>query len=260
MLAIKIAAVPLALFIVSMAGRIWDARAAGRLAGLPVIAGPILLLLAISEGSAFAAKAAQLSMSAILASEGFNFAYAWTCRRTGWRLSLTLGLFTWLLTATFLAAMPSSATSSAAIAVTAAFFGQAFLPKLRTPPYQATASSGDLLLRMLSGAVLTLIVTDVAGCVGPKWSGLLTVFPVLGCVLAVSCQRAHGSEYVIALFRGMALGRFSFIAFCLILILVLPLQSIPVAFLGAAFVAIAVQTFVLRITRLTPSRAHSIQR
>lgn len=84
MLALKLTLVPLFLLLVSMSGRWWGPSIAGWLAGLPVVAGPILLLVAVEHGPAFGAQAALLSLSAIAASEAFNFAYAWTCRQRRW--------------------------------------------------------------------------------------------------------------------------------------------------------------------------------
>ncbi|MGN4077180.1 hypothetical protein ACS0ZK_34345, partial [Burkholderia gladioli] len=72
MLALKLTLVPLFLLVVSMSGTWWGPSIAGWLAGLPVVAGPILFLLVLEHGPAFGAQAALLSLAAILASEAFN--------------------------------------------------------------------------------------------------------------------------------------------------------------------------------------------
>lgn len=50
MLALKLALVPAFLAALTMAGRMWGPSVAGWLAGLPVVAGPIVLLLALARG------------------------------------------------------------------------------------------------------------------------------------------------------------------------------------------------------------------
>lgn len=60
---------------------------------------------------------------------------------------------------------------------------------------------------MLAGAWLTVAVTTLSASMGATWSGLLSVFPLLGIVLAVSAQRAHGADFVALLLRGMVIGR-----------------------------------------------------
>jgi hypothetical protein len=86
----------------------WGSTIAGWLAGLPVVAGPILFLLVLAHGPLFGAHAAALSLSAILASEAFTFAYAWTCRSNHWSVCLAMGLPAWLLAAILLSFMPAS--------------------------------------------------------------------------------------------------------------------------------------------------------
>ena len=50
MLALKLLLVPCFLLLVSLAGRRWGAHVVGWLAGLPVVAGPILYFLALEQG------------------------------------------------------------------------------------------------------------------------------------------------------------------------------------------------------------------
>src|ERR1700754_1952074 len=116
MLALKLTLVPSFLLIVSISGKWWGPAIAGWLAGLPVVAGPILYLLVLEHGPSFGAHAATLSLAAILASEAFNFGYAWTCRVAHWRVALAAGLAAWFACANALALLPvlSFASSSPA--------------------------------------------------------------------------------------------------------------------------------------------------
>ncbi|MFM0591660.1 hypothetical protein [Paraburkholderia dilworthii] len=257
MLALKLTLVPLFLLIVSMSGKWWGPSIAGWLAGLPVVAGPILYLLVLAHGPAFGARAATLSLSAILASEAFNFAYAWTCRTRSWSLALATGLIAWFVAACGLSWLPASPLWAAIVALAAVCFGQSFLPRSSAVAAGAPLSRTDLIGRMVAGAVLTLLVTSLSGRVGAAWSGLLAVFPLLGIVLSVSSHRAHGPDFVIALLRGMVLGRFSFAAFCLLLSFALPYQHPLVAFMEAALLAMFVQWCTKRLA--TTPRAKAVE-
>jgi hypothetical protein len=241
MLALKLTLVPLFLLFVSMSGKWWGPSIAGWLAGLPVVAGPILYLLVLAHGPVFGTRAATLSLSAILASEAFNFAYAWTCRSRAWPIALTAGLFTWIVSACALSFLPTSPAWAVAAAVAAVCFGQTFLPRSTVVAANAPITRADLIGRMIAGAVLTLLVTSLSARLGAAWSGLLAVFPLLGSVLSVSSHRAHGPDFVISLLRGMVLGRFSFAAFCLFLSFALPYQPTYAAFAEAAALAMLVQ-------------------
>lgn len=242
MLALKITLVPFFLLIVSMCGKWWGPSVAGWLAGLPVVAGPILFLLALEHGPAFAAHAATLALAAVLASEAFNFAYAWTCRAHPWPLALASGFAAWLLAALALSRLPATPFWAAGTALAAVCIGQSFLPRSAAP--HSTSSSltrTDVLARIAAGALLTLAVTSLAGVAGATWSGLLAVFPLLTSVLAVSSHRAHGPDFVIALLRGMVMGRFAFATFCLLVTFLLPVQATPSVFVEACVAAMFVQ-------------------
>jgi hypothetical protein len=241
MLALKLTLVPLFLLVVSMSGKWWGPSIAGWLAGLPVVAGPILFILVLAHGPVFGARAATLSLSAILASEAFNFAYAWTCRTRTWPVALAIGLVAWFVSAFGLSMLPTSPVWAAIAALAAVCFGQSFLPYSSAVAAGAALTPFDLIGRMVAGAVLTVLVTSLSGWTGPAWSGLLAVFPLIGIVLSVSSHRAHGPAFVISLLRGMVLGRFSFASFCLLLSFSLPYQRPLMAFVEAAVLAMLVQ-------------------
>lgn len=252
MLALKLTLVPLFLLVVSMSGEWWGPAVAGWLAGLPVVAGPILFLLVLAHGPAFGAHAALLSLSAILASEAFNFAYAWTCRARPWPVALTAGLGAWLVSAFGLSHLPATPVWSALVAFAAVCFGQSFLPRSSAVAAGAPLTRADLLGRMAAGAALTVAVTSISGRVGASWSGLLAVFPLLGTILCVSSQRAHGPAFVVSLVRGMVLGRFSFAAFCLALAFSLRVQPAWMAFGESAALAMLMQWLTKRLAMKKP--------
>lgn len=257
MLALKLTLVPLFLLIVSMSGKWWGPSIAGWLAGLPVVAGPILYLLVLEHGPAFGAHAATLSLSAILASEAFNFAYAWTCRSRSWPLSLSAAFSAWLMTACCLSLVPNSTLWATTIALAAVCFGQAFLPRSSAVAAGSPLTRSDLIGRMAAGALLTVLVTSLSGWAGATWSGLLAVFPLLGSILSISSHRAHGSAFVISLMRGMVLGRFSFAAFFLLLSFALQYQQPSVAFAEATALSLLVQWCTKRLATKRQSKNHA---
>lgn len=241
MLALKLTLVPLFLLLVSLAGRWWGPTIAGCLAALPAIAGPILYLITVEHGREFGVRAALLALAAIFASEAFNFAYAWLCRRYRWPLALTGSMLAWLIAAWGLTQMPALPFWALMAAALGALTSQLFMPRAELPATIAALGRFELSLRMLAGALLTLAVTALAGWAGPSWSGLLAVFPLLSIVLCVSSQRLHGAGFVITLLRGMVTGRPAFAAFCLWLALRLPDNASLPSFAEAALLALLVQ-------------------
>ncbi len=240
MLFLKLTLVPAVLLAVSLAGKRWGPSIAGWLSALPVVAGPILYLLTLEQGPHFGSIAATLSMSAIAGSEAFNFAYGWTCRFHGWVVSVTVALIVWCFVALGLSMLPVSTPIALLCGLGATLFSQMFLPRSRFAAIGKALRRSDIATRMLAGAILTLAVTSLASVAGPRWSGLLAVFPLLGIVLSASSHRASGPEFVISMLRGMVLGRFAFAAFCLVLAVWLPTGNTNLVFMAASVVSLAV--------------------
>ena len=256
MLALKLLLVPAFLLLVSLAGKRFGPAVAGWLAGLPVVTGPILFFLAMERGTAFAAGAATLSLSAVLASISFSLVYAHAGQRVAWPLALVAGLAGWGLAAFVLAQLPLSvaplsvAPLSVGIALAVSLLTLRVAPRLfptvHMQPSGRTVTPVELAWRMLAGACLTLAVTVAAGRLGPGWSGLLAVFPILGIVLAVFSHRSQGPAFAAALLRAMATGLYSFVAFCCVLALALPPLGVAAAFGVATVASLAVQAATLR--------------
>ena len=104
----------------------------------------------------------------------------------------------------------------------------------------------ELPLRMATGMLLTLAVTQAAVHIGGTWSGLLALFPVLGSVLAVFSHRHSGAAYTATLLQGMARGMFSLVAFFTTAALLLPHRTVAEAFGAAALACLLVQLATLQ--------------
>ena len=94
---------------------------------------------------------------------------------------------------------------------------------------------------MLAGAAMTLAVTSLATAIGPSWSGMFAVFPVITSVLSVFSHRASGPAFTVILLRAMIWGLYALASFCFALAVLLPQQGVIVSFVGATAVALAVQ-------------------
>jgi hypothetical protein len=241
MLVLKLLLVSAFLLAVSLAGRRWGAAVAGWLAGLPVVAGPVLFFIAVEQGTGFAAQAATASLSAVFASVAFSLAYAHAAHRMPWWAALLPGLGAWSGTAWVLWAMSPTWIEALLIAMVTLWFAPHLFPAAAAPGSARPQGRLELACRMLAGAALTLAVTWASGRVGTGWSGLLAVFPILGIVLAVFSHRTLGPAYAAALLRAMATGLYSFVAFCAALALALPELGLSLGFVLAIVASLLAQ-------------------
>lgn len=248
MLILKITVVPFFIAAVTLAGRRWGEGIAGLLAGFPVVAGPIVIFIAVEQGAQFGAVAAIAAMSAIAGLLAFGVAYCWASFRLPWPGALASATAAWLFAATALAALPSAPQVALAVAALSLVLAPHLLPR-GLPAPTSGASLSDLPYRMITGALLTLLVTTAAAFLGGVWAGLLAVFPVIGLVLAVFIHRAHGPHQVAHMYRGMVHGLYSFAAFFFVLAILLLRAEFWSACILAVVVGIAVQAIVQLLIR-----------
>jgi hypothetical protein len=248
-LGLKLVLVPAFLLGVSLAGRRWGPAVAGRLAGLPVVAGPIVGFVAAEQGVAFATGAASAALASVFASVVFYLAYAHAtiAWRHDWPVAIALALAAWFAAAFALTWVPATPSMSALFAVVTLAAGPSLFPRATMHGALRAVGRVDLAARMASGACLTLIVTTIAAAVGPRWSGLLAMFPILGSVLAVFSHRAQGAAFTAALLRGLTSGLYSLAAFFAVLTAALPTVGAVAAFAIGIAAALIAQVLVQRI-------------
>jgi hypothetical protein len=249
MLALKLFLVPSLICAITLAGRRWGPAVAGWLSGFPVVSAPVLFFLAADQGPQFAAVAAAATLSAVLAVFLFALGYAWTATRSHWGPSLAAGLLGYLAAVGILSLVGPPAWVSAPVVYAAIAVAPRAFPAVRTTAQAPVSGYGELAMRMSAGAALVLAVTHCASDLGPRLSGLLAMFPVLGTVLAVFSHRHAGAAFAISLLRGMTVGYYAFASFCLLLAVALPGLPIGAAFTLALVVATLIQGLARRYVR-----------
>ncbi len=232
----------------SLAARRFGPRVGGLLAGLPVVAGPILLAYALAHGPRFAAVAAAGTLLGLISLIAFSVVYgrlagglSWLpCMLAGW---LTFAAFTALFSAL---AIPDGV--SLALAALAVGAGLALLPRPRSAePFTEPLPGWDLPLRAACALALVLTLTAIAGWLGPQLSGLLAPFPIIATVLATFTHGQRGVDEMLRLVRGMVSGFLAFAMFFFTLAVGLRALGTAAGFAIAALVALLIQlaAFVL---------------
>jgi len=249
LLILKLTIVPLFIGLITLAGRKWGSSVAGLMGAFPVVAGPIIIFIALEQGSEFAALTSISAISATACLLIFGLVYSWACIRLSWLLALLSALVAWFILALTLAMTSPNLGIALLIAISSLIITPFLLPRTKptTPP---KTKLHDLPWRMLVGALLTFSVTTLAAALGEVWSGILAVFPVIGLVLAVFTHKTLGPTHVTQVYRGMVKGLYSFAAFFLTLTLLLPRASILMAILSSVVMAIVTQVILQFIARL----------
>jgi hypothetical protein len=257
LLAAKILLAPLCVVAVTLAGRRWGVAVAGLLGGLPVVAGPILLVETLLHGRDFGAEAAAGTLLGLAALATFVVVYGRVAAASGPVRSVLRGWAAFLLGVGLLSLVQPPPPLSLLFVAACFALGLRLLPPApSSPPAVATPPWWDIPGRALAALGLVLGLTAVSGALGPHLSGLLAPFPIITSVLAVFTHTHGGFVQVSVLLRNFLFGFYGFAAFCFALAVALPTLATAAAFGLATAAALAVQAtaFLLR-SRLRRSHA-----
>ena len=244
--ALKLFLVPLLIWLVTLAGRRWGPAVAGWLSAFPIVAGPILFALTLEQGAAFAARAAEGTLLAVVAILVFSLAYAWASARFGVAGSMALALLAWAASVAALQALrPPLAACFIVVWCALLLTGRLFPAVLAATA--AGARRNDLPWRMLAAAALVLAVTAGAAHLGARLSGFFAMFPVMSTVLVGFAHAGSGRDSAVSLLRGMVAGYFGFSVFCVILSMQLREGGVGMAFVLALGCALAVHLIARRL-------------
>jgi hypothetical protein len=253
-LLLKLCLVPFLIYLVTLIGRRWGPNAAGWFSALPIVAGPILLTMAIEQGSDFVATAAAHTLIAVIAVLVFCLAYAWASGRFGVAGSLLWALTAYAAAVAGLQLIELPLLPGFVLVLCVLALAPRLFPRLSGAAERSAAQPNDLLWRMLAGALLSFTVTYAAAGIGPRLSGFFAMFPVMGTILVGFSHHASGRAYAVNILLGMARGYYAFATFCVVLSLLLRERSIALAFVLAAVAALLVQLLSKRGMALTVKR------
>ena len=248
-LAAKVLLAPAFVMGATLAARRYGARIGGLLGGLPVVAGPILLVFALTHGRAFAADAAAGTLLGIVSLGTFIVVYARLAASRGWRVSLLAGWCSFLAVSAALSVAQIAPWQALGLALGALAATLLALPAASRQQSEPIATpSWDLPLRGASALALVLLLTTLAGQLGAKLSGLLTPFPVVATVLAAFTHVQYGTDDLVRIMRGFVVGLVAYLLFCFTLAVSLRSLGVFASFALAIVAALAAQAVILTVT------------
>jgi hypothetical protein len=237
----------------SLTARRFGPRIGGLVAGLPVVALPILLSYALAHGDRFAAGAASGTLIGLISLFAFVVAYGRLAGHLPWGLTMLLGWLAFAVSTAILSTFSLPSGLALALVALALVAGLACMPQPGPDAGpQAPPPSWDLPLRAVCALALVLTLTEISGWLGPQLSGLLAPFPIITTVLATFTHVQRGDEETVRLLRAMMAGFGAYALFCFTLTVSLRDLGTAAGFALATGVALAVQALVMLSARGTP--------
>ncbi|MGE5333347.1 MAG: hypothetical protein ACM3N4_01480 [Nitrososphaerota archaeon] len=242
LLLLKALITPSLIALVSVAGRRWGPAASGLLVGLPLTSGPVLLILALQSGTAFAADTARGIIFGTISVAFFCLAYSWAALRWRWPVALLVSWLVFLVVTALLQMLVLPLILAFALCVTVMALALAVFPRVPTSDAEPPpAPSWDIPARMVVATTFVLLLTGAAPQLGPHLTGLLAPFPIFGTVLSVFTHAQAGTAAALRLLRGLLVGLLSFASFFLVAGSVIVPAGILPAFVAAAAATIVIQ-------------------
>jgi len=231
----------------SLAGRRWGPAVSGWLVGLPLTSAPVTFLLALEHGPAFAAQVALGTLAGTLSQVLFAVVYAWLARRHGWGLSFVAGTLAFAASTAALVGLSVPLTVLACAAVIVLALGLHAMPTVAPQTTGATPAPPrwDLPARMVVATLIVGVLVGVAPALGPRFTGMLSPFPVYAAILTVFAHRGQGAAAGIGVLRGLLAGLFGFVGFFVVVAGAIERVGIAAAFVVATLVALAAQLVTL---------------
>lgn len=242
----------------SVAARRFGPRVGGVIGGLPVVAGPILLVYALAHGRMFAQHAATGTLLGLLSLTAFVVVYGRLANRARWFACMLCGWLAFAISTLALDGVAVPAGVALSLACVGFAVGLLLLPDTTSNrTVIASPPVWDLPVRAACALALVLALTTVSGRLGPQLSGLLAPFPVITTVLATFTHIQRGADEAVRLLRGMLFGFVAFAVFCFTLTISLRVSGIAAAFLFATAAALVGQAAMISRARRTSAEAHA---
>ena len=236
LLLLKVAIAPAFIGILSLIALRYGHRTAGWLVALPVNTGSILFILALTEGTTFAASAALGALLGIVSLSAFSIGYARSAVRLRWPFCLGIAAAGFVISTALLSRAPELVSLDLAASLVAIGVVLVVVPKRVEPDLPPPAPRWEIPLRMLTAALLVLVITTAAAGLGPQLSGLLSPIPVFTITLVIFTHSRQGPSPVFVFLVGLQYGLFSFAAFCAVTAVLLVPYGLGIA-LGAGLAA-----------------------
>jgi hypothetical protein len=239
----------------SLAGRRWGPTVSGWLVGLPLTSAPVTFLLALEHGPAFAAQVALGTLVGTVSQILFAIGYAWLARHQRWPLAFAGGSVAFALSTAALAGLRVPLAALACGVVIALVLGLRAMPIVER---RATAASPplprwDLPARMVVATLIVGVLVAAAPSLGPRFTGMLSPFPVYAAILTVFAHRGQGAPAAIGVLRGLLAGLFGFVGFFVVVAGSIERLGVAAAFAVATLVALIAQLVSLRGLRVGSS-------
>lgn len=256
MLALKLALVALSVLLSTLAARRFGHAVGGAVAGMPMIAGPIVGVLLIDHEPLQVKAIALATLACLPATILHIVTFASAAQRWRWQACVTLALVAYVVAGAALTQLAWPAFVVLALGLATPAVGLWVATHHAGRPAPVAVPQAELVLRIATAVAMAAAIILGADALPTAISGLLLAVPITGTVLPCFTLPRYGAAATRSLMTGFLQGLHGFAAFFVALYLALGNMNRWLAFglaLAAALaMALAVQAGVRRAWRSAP--------
>ena len=236
---LRLALVPAAVWLASLAARRWGHSVSGFLGGMPMIGGPITLFLALDLGTAFAAKSALFTLGAVAGQAAHLITLSRVGQKRGWAAALLGGWTAFLAASVAISLLPLGITLAVALAAGGLAAAWRWIPRPRGALPPPAIPPMELRLRLAAALALAGLILWSAPTFGPAVSGILLSLPITGSIMPPFTLALYGPAALARLTRGFVVGLTGFSSFFLVIAATVVPWGVAGAFSAAVAIALA---------------------
>ena len=221
----------------------------GTLAGLPMIAGPIMGFVLWATPVQGVRAIALATLVCLPATVAHLVTFAWSGTRWPWWLSLALANLVFFGLGMLMPQLGLPAWLVCLLALAVLALGGVAMPRLRIAPGAVDIPHAELACRVAAALLVAWAIIRSAGVAPAALSGLLLAVPITGNVLPCFTLPRYGAAATVALLRGFVRGLSGFGAFFATLYLGLAAWPAGAAYAAAWIAALVVASALYALQR-----------
>ena len=245
----KLTAAPVLVALMSLAARRWGPTIGGLIMGLPWMTGPVLFVLALEKGEAWASRAVIGVLLAVVAIAAYVVMYTYVARRFSWPFAIAGAAAAFAVATLLLRGVELPPAQAGAVAMLSLAIGFAVAARPVGEGVPGPLPWWDIPARMAATALLVLGIAITAEIAGPGLAGIVASFPVIATVVGAFTHHRYGAAAVTRLFRGLLLSLSGFVVFFLVVSHALGSHGLVASYAMAAVAGLCVSGLLLVVNR-----------
>ena len=171
--------------------------------GWPLVTGPIIFIIFLQEGAAFAAKTAHGALLGQISLIAFAWSYALVALRAPWYLSIATATVTFIGSVYLVSLIHIPLWLTFILLVVALFLVNKFWPTYQPITTPLSSPRWELYLRIGLVIALVFALSEFSQTLGPSLTGGFSTYPVIATIMGTFNHKRFGANAAISLHHGL---------------------------------------------------------